>query len=92
MGVVAGAALLYAILNFHLIHARDGVHMVPKVDAQLGGTYVDIREFGPREWLERPEIFMALRRANRDDLIELAADDAVRHGLDRLLGPSKNDR
>lgn len=85
-GVIVGGALIYSALNYHIIHAKDGLHLVPKVDAQLASTYVDIRDFGPRDWLDHPEIFAALNSAHRDDLIQSAAGDAVRTGLDRLLG------
>jgi hypothetical protein len=91
MGTVVGAGLLYAVLNYHVIQASDGLHLVPKVDAQLAGTYVDIREFGVREWLAHPEIIAALRDAKQDALIKTAADDAARVGLDRLLGTDRNE-
>jgi len=92
IGVAFGAALLYAVLNFHIINASDGLHLVPKVESQLAGTFVDIRSFGPREWLEHPEVFIALQRADRGDLLNTAADDAMRKGLDRLLGPRDEKR
>jgi hypothetical protein len=88
-GVAAGALLLYVVLNFHLIRARDGLHLVGKTSAQLAGTYVDIREFGPRNWLEHPEVLLALQRADRTDLIGIAAEDAVNNGLRRLLDSPK---
>ena len=92
LGALVGAGLLYALLNYHIIHARDGLHVVPKVDAQLANTYVDIREFAPRDWADHPEIFAALSAAHRDDLIRDAAADAARNGLDRLLGPAPSER
>jgi hypothetical protein len=92
LGVGVGVVLLYLVLNYHLIKARDGLHLVPKVDAQLAGTYVDIRNFGIRDWADHPEILLALKQAHRDDLISHAADDAVRTALDRLLGPAKSDK
>lgn len=91
-GLVVGGSLIYAALNYHLIHAKDGLHLVPKVNAQLAGTYVDIRGFGPRDWLEHPEIFAALNAAHQDALIESAAGDALRNGLDRVLGPVDSNR
>jgi hypothetical protein len=91
-GVVVGGLLLYGVLSFHILHASDGMHLVPKIDAQLAGTYVDIRDFTPRDWIAHPEILAALQKAGRIDLIELAADDAIRVGLDRVLGPRKPDK
>ena len=91
-GVIVGGGLILAVLNFHVIRARDGLHLVPKVDAQIAGTYVDISEFGPRDWLDHPEIFVALQRANQDELIQTATGDALLKGLDRLLDPKESRR
>jgi hypothetical protein len=88
-GMAVGGLLVYVALNYHLIHAKDGLHMVPKVNATLAGAYVDIRQFGPADWTERPEIAMAIFRAERGDLMESAASDSLQTGLDRLLGPVK---
>ena len=86
-GIAVGALLLYAVLNFHIIRASDGLHVVGKTGARLAGAYVDIREFGPRQWLEHPEVLLALQEAERTDLIGLAAEDAVNNGLRRWLEP-----
>jgi hypothetical protein len=91
-GVAAGALLLYAVLNFHVIHARDGLHLVAKTDARLAGTYVDIREFGPRQWLDNPDVLLALQQADRADLIGMAAEDAVNNGLRKILRPNESSR
>jgi hypothetical protein len=91
-GVAAGALLLYAVLHFHVVNARDGLHLVPKTEATLAGTYVDIREFGPRQWLEHPDVMLALQQADRTDLIGMAAEDAVNNGLKRLLEPGETNR
>jgi hypothetical protein len=91
-GVAAGALLLYAVLHFHVINTRDGLHLVPKTEARLAGTYVDIREFGPRQWLEHPDVLLALQKADRSDLMGIAAEDAVNNGLRRLLEPAQPAR
>ena len=92
LGVFVGGLLLYALLNFHVIQARDGLHLVPKVNAQLASTYVDIRDFAARDWADHPEIFAALSKAQRDDLIQSAAQDALRNSVDRWLAPTDADR
>ncbi len=91
-GMVVGGLLIFFALNYHVIRARDGMHLVPKVDAQLASTYVDIRNFGPREWADHRDVFLALAKADRNDLIGSAADDALRVGLDRLLGAPDAER
>jgi hypothetical protein len=87
-GVFVGGLLIYGVLNYHVIQARDGTHLVPKVNAQLASTYVDIREFTPRDWIDHPEILEALHLAKRDDLLKMAASDAANNAIDRLLGPA----
>jgi hypothetical protein len=87
LGVAVGALLIYAALNYHIVRARDGLHIIPKVDATLAGVYVDIRPFGPADWASHPDLALALLEANRRDLMEAAAGDALREGIDRLLAP-----
>ncbi len=91
-GVLVGGILIYCVLNYHVIHARDGMHLVPKVDAQLAGTYVDIREFTARDWIDHPQVFAALQQAKRDDLLQMALGDAANHTLDRVFGPRPEKR
>lgn len=88
-GMVAGGLLIYAGLNYHLIQAADGLHLVPKVDATLACTYADIRSFGPADWAKHPEIAMAILKSGRGDLLESAASNSLQVGLDRLLPSAK---
>lgn len=85
LGILAGGALIYFAMNFHLIHAKDGFHLVPKVSAQLPGTYADIREYKVADWAENAEIASALIKANRRDLLDGAITDTFNNGIDRLL-------
>lgn len=86
-GILAGGALIYFAMNFHLIRANDGFHLIPKVNAQLPGTYADIREFKVTDWADNAEIAAALMNANRRDLLDGALTDTFNNGLDRLLNP-----
>jgi hypothetical protein len=88
LGAVVGAAAIYTALNYHVVRAPDGMHLVPKIDSTLAESYVDIRQFGPREWAQHTSVAAALMRAERGDLLETAAHDALRTGLDRLIGPA----
>ena len=91
-GMMAGGVLLYTALSYHLIHAPDGMHLIPKVETTLAGTYVDIRTFGPADWLDHVEVAQALQEAGRIDLIEAAAADTLRTGLDRLISAPASRR
>jgi hypothetical protein len=85
LGIVAGGVLIYAAMNYHLIRAKDGLHLVPKVNAQLASTYVDIRNFKVADWANHAEITAALLKAERRDLLEGGFTDSINNGLDRLL-------
>ena len=89
-GVVAGGLLIYGLLCYHIVRTDEGLHLVPKVDAQLAGTYVDVRNFTPADWIANPDVFNALAAANRQDLIQSAADDALRNGIDKWLGSERS--
>jgi hypothetical protein len=90
-GMVVGAALLYGLLQYHIVNADDGLHLVPKVNSQLAGTYVDVRNFGVAEWAQHADLALALEKAGRRDLLRAAADDALQRGLDRLLTPEERN-
>jgi uncharacterized protein involved in high-affinity Fe2+ transport len=88
-GMVVGGILIYVALNYHVIQAKDGMHLVAKVDAQLASTYVDIRGFGAGDWLHHPEVAMALVRADRNDLLESAASNSLQAEFERVLRAPK---
>ena len=85
-GMAVGAGLLYAALHYHLVHADDGLHLVPKLSAELSSTYVDIREYTVRDWANHPDLAAALMKSDQANLVEGAASDALHNGLDRILG------
>jgi hypothetical protein len=86
-GMIVGGLLLYTALSYHLIHAKDGLHLVPKVESSLAATYVDIRSFGPADWIDHIEIAQAVQASGQGGLMETAAVDSLRTGIDRLLEP-----
>jgi hypothetical protein len=91
-GMVVGGLLIYGALNYHVINAPSGLHLVPKVESTLAATYVDIRGFGLSDWAQHQEVAAALLSANRQDLMQSAAEDSLRTGLDRLLPPATDRR
>jgi hypothetical protein len=91
-GVVVGGLLIYGGLHYHVINTPSGLHLVPKVNSTLAETYVDVRGWGVAEWMQHKDVAAALLSANRQDLMQSAAEDSLRTGLDRLLPPAENDR
>lgn len=90
-GMVVGGLLIYGGLNYHIINTPSGLHLVPKVNSTLAETYVDIRGWGVAEWMQHKDVAAALLAADRQDLMQSAAEDSLRTGLDRIL-PQGNDR
>lgn len=90
-GVIVGGLLIYGGLHYHLINSTSGLHLVPKVNSTLSSTYVDVRGWGLDEWTQHQDVAAALLSANRQDLMQSAAEDSIRTGLDRIL-PQGNDR
>ena len=90
-GMIAGGLLIYAGLHYHVINTPSGLHLVPKVNSTLAETYVDVRGWGMAEWMQHKDVAAALLAADRQDLMQSAAEDSIRTGLDRIL-PAGNDR
>ena len=90
-GMVAGALLLMGLLNYHLLRADDGFHLIPKVESRLADGYIDVREFRVADWAQHPQLALALQQAGRQDLLHAAAGDALQNGLDRFLGGRPQD-
>jgi hypothetical protein len=90
-GMVVGGLLIYLALNYHLIHAKDGIHLVPKTSATLAATYVDVRNFGPADWANHQGVAMAILKANRGELLESVTGETLLNGLDRILSAPTND-
>ena len=84
--MVVGGALVYMALHYHLIRGADGMHLVRKSNVTLSDTYVDIRDFGPRDWRDHPQAAAATIGSGKESLMQSAADQTLLNGLDRLLG------
>jgi hypothetical protein len=90
-GMIVGGLLIYGGLHYHVIHASSGLHLVPKVSSTLTGAYVDIRGFSLADWAKHQDVAAALLAADRQDLMQSAAQDSIRNGLNQLL-PADSDR
>lgn len=85
LGVVVGFALYHAVLNYHVIRASDGFHLVAKRPPRLTEAYVDIRNFGWEDWQQHPQVIVALEAADKRHLLTDAARDAAHELIDRGL-------
>lgn len=85
LGLICGAMALYAVMNFHVIRARDGFHFVNKQPPRIAETYVDIRRFGMGDWAGRPQLVSALGSSNQHGLLGEAATGAIGEGMEKML-------
>ena len=77
--------MLYAAMNFHVVRARDGFHMVNKQPPRMSEAYVDVRSFGMTEWAGHPQLATALVQANKPQLLGDSAGGAIQEGLNQIM-------
>ncbi len=85
LGMIVGFLLYAGATNFHVIRARDGVHLVAKQHSRLAETYIDIRQFTLSDWTNHPELAAALATANKQYLIGDAATTSLEEGVNQLV-------
>ncbi len=89
-GFVVGALTLYIAMQFYVVRAKDGLHLIPKLAAKLENPYVDIRSYTLSDWQNRQPLAVAIMKANRGNLMEDSAlssfKQAAQKTLDQLSG------
>jgi hypothetical protein len=83
-GVVVGAALLYLATNYHVVRAKDGWHVIEKLDATFTDPYLDIRSFTLGDWADHQDLALAITNAGKQYLLVDAASNSVDRGLEQL--------
>src|SRR5690606_33936412 len=91
-GMATGGVLVYLALYYHLIQAKDGLHLVPKTESKLAATYIDVRNFTPADCAKHGDVALALMQADRTDLLQSASSDLSWSGVDQRLPPASQAR
>ncbi|MBM84358.1 MAG: hypothetical protein CMJ78_27705, partial [Planctomycetaceae bacterium] len=60
LGICFGSATLYTAFTLHFVKTDDGFLIVPKRNAGLHDTYVDVREWTVVEWSAHPDLVYTL--------------------------------
>ena len=82
LGAMAGAAVVYTSLQYHVVHSNDGFYMVARApQASMGLAYADIRNMSPEDLAMRPELARAMTAHSARNLLANNGSDA---GLDSL--------
>jgi hypothetical protein len=85
MGMSAGAILLYTAMNFHVLRASDGVHLVAKQSPTLAETFIDVRSFGISDWANHPQLSAALVQAQKQHLLGESATSSITDSVKQLV-------
>lgn len=84
-GIVVGGVAVFVGLKYHVVRANDGVHLVPKLQAQFDEAYVDIRKFGFEDWNKHRGLAVAMVQAEKGYLMQETATDSLRRSVDNVL-------
>jgi hypothetical protein len=84
-GCVVGGVAVFTGLKYHVVRAGDGVHLVPKLQAQFTDAYVDVRKFTFEDWNKHRELAVAMTQAEKGYLLQESATDSLRQSVDNVL-------
>ena len=73
LGVIVGVFAHYGALNYHVVRAEDGYHLIPKISSGMAETYVDIRHFKPSDWNQHKTLESAIKQADKSGLLQATA-------------------
>jgi hypothetical protein len=85
LGVVVGAVGLFLTMQFYIVRAKDGFHLVPKLAAKLENPYVDIRNFSLADWQNRQPLAVAILKANHGNLMQDASLGNIKQAAQKTL-------
>ena len=84
VGVLLGAGLVYGALNYHVLRTTEGVEFVPKLSANFGDTYLDVRAFGVSDWADHDIVARAVVKSGKDHILRDSATRSVQDGINSL--------
>jgi hypothetical protein len=73
-------------MNFHIVRARDGFHLLQKQHAMLGQVYVDATHFSETDWIDHSELAAAMMADNKEYLMRGTPANSIQNGLNRIAG------
>jgi len=86
IGFLTGSLCSFAVLEFHIVRAEDGFHVVPRSPApSIRLAYSDIRDWSTDNWTEYPELIRALHESDADDLIGRSVVGRVLDSLESTI-------
>ncbi len=90
MGVVCGGALTAGTMNFHVVRANDGVHLVRKLTAGINEPYVDVRNFSASDWADHKALAAAIVRSGKGDILQDSSLTGFKNSIENWLNGLEN--
>jgi hypothetical protein len=86
LGLGVGALVCLGVMNFHIVRAKDGLHLVQKHHAKLAQSYVDVRQFSALDWADNADLTAALIADSKEYMTTQALMKSPRVAETRRLG------
>lgn len=80
-----GALLMFVAMNYHIVRANDGHHMIRKSTANLSSSYVDIREFTVSDWKQQSELAKNIANSDDETLLQEALQSGFSNTAENIL-------
>ena len=77
LGVLLGAAAVFAALGVHIVRDSGGIFLVPKASWTLEHSYVDTSSYGVAEFLELPKPVQQKLAARKAAAVKGEVDKAL---------------
>jgi hypothetical protein len=76
MGVfVTSIAFIGGAFTHHVVRSQEGIKLVPRVEYAFLNIYVDVRNWGPADYWQHPEIAKALAQSGLKDAKSVVSQD-----------------
>ncbi|OAI54423.1 hypothetical protein AYO47_02945 [Planctomyces sp. SCGC AG-212-M04] len=75
-------------MNFQVVRARDGFHVLQKEHAKLGEMYVDATGFNETDWTDHSAVAAAMTADNKEYLMKERPTSTPQKKVDRFAGSS----
>lgn len=84
-GMVAGAALLFVAMHYHVVRSQDGVYVVAKISNNLSDVYVDTRDYSLSDWKSHKPLAAAIMKSDQTHLLNDASLTSFRDRVGDLV-------
>lgn len=84
-GMIAGAALMYVAMHYHVVRGNQGVFLVPKLSNNLSDVFVDTRQFELADWRQHKPLAAAIMQNNQSQLLDGASLNSFRDSIRGLV-------